>query len=257
MNGAILKGEAASGVFAAAEPAVVNAETAKAGDITWMPGWQIRDLIAEREVSPVEVVKHFLARIEKLDPILHAFSFVDSQGALAQAKQAEKAVLRGERLGPLHGIPIALKSHILVKGYDMQEIWEPERHPGMHDDIGTERLRKAGAIILGHTIYPAMGTGGVPQGGDPIKNLENHPRNPWNPQRVPGSSSAGSAAATASAMLPFTIGSDGGGSTRLPAALSGVIGVHPSRGRIPFVQKSENQRNIHIYHYRSYDPERP
>jgi aspartyl-tRNA(Asn)/glutamyl-tRNA(Gln) amidotransferase subunit A len=99
--------------------------------------------------------------------------------------------------------------------------------PAKEDSIAAERLRKAGAIIVGVTVMPGMGI-------DPgMLDLEQHPRNPWNPAHVPGSSSAGSAAAVASGMLPICIGSDGGGSTRLPAALCGVIGLHPTTGRVP------------------------
>jgi aspartyl-tRNA(Asn)/glutamyl-tRNA(Gln) amidotransferase subunit A len=203
-------------------------------ELTWMPGWRIRDALVAGQYSALEVTEHFLARIEKLDSVLHAFLKLDTRGARAQAKAADAALKRGEKPGLLHGVPVALKDHIAVKGLP----WPRRGHapsdgtkinmdPAKEDSIVAERLRKAGAIIVGNTIMPGMGLGAD------MDTLDRHPRNPWNPERVPGSSSAGSAAAVASGMLPICIGSDGGGSTRLPAALCGVIGLHPSTGRVP------------------------
>lgn len=193
-----------------------------------MPAWQIRDQVASRKLSAVDVTRHFLSRIDELDPKLHAFRKVDRDGALAQAAQVDAALAAGKPAGPLAGVPIAIKEHVAIKGFP---VFLPTG-PGplsTRDDILVERLRAAGAIIVGHTKMPGMGRSPI----DP--DLENHPRNPWDTSRVPGSSSAGSAAAAAAAMVPMAIGSDGGGSTRLPGALTGVIGVHTARGRIPYV----------------------
>lgn len=203
-------------------------------DLTWMPGWQIREEIVGGRVTALAVTEHFLARIAKLDPTLHAFLKLDATGAVAQAKAADAALKSGAKPGPLHGIPVALKDHIAVKGLP----WPRRGHmpsdgtkismaPAGEDSLVAERLRKAGAIIVGNTIMPGMGLGAD------MDDLVRHPRNPWNPDMVPGSSSAGSAAAVASGMLPICIGSDGGGSTRLPSALCGVIGLHPTTGRVP------------------------
>ena len=205
-----------------------------ASELTWMPAWQIRDSIVAGKYTALEVTEHFLGRIARLDPVLHAFLKLDAEGARAQASAADVALARGERPGPLHGVPTALKDHIAVKGLP----WPRRGHapsdgtkismePAKEDSIVAERLRKAGAIIVGNTIMPGMGLGAD------MDDLARHPRNPWNPDHVPGSSSAGSAAAVASGMLPFCIGSDGGGSTRLPASLCGVIGLHPTTGRVP------------------------
>ncbi len=204
-------------------------------DLTWMPAWRIRELIAKSEVSPVEVTEHFLGRIEALEPRLHAFRQIDAAGARDQARRAEQAVRAGEDLGPLHGIPVALKEHIPIKGLKTIAFGAATPSIAPHDDICTERLRKAGAVIVGSTVMPGMGNYAPASRVGLTSDLSRHPRNPWDETRVPGSSSAGGAAATAAAMLPMTIGSDGGGSTRLPASLCGVIGVHPSRGRIPYV----------------------
>ncbi|RYY29086.1 MAG: amidase [Sphingomonadales bacterium] len=202
-----------------------------ADDLTWLPAWRIRDLIAKREVSALEVTNHFLGRIQSLDPQLHMFRKFDVDGARAQAAAADAAVRNGAPLGVLHGIPLALKEHLAVRGMPYLRFESHSDSVGTfvtmdRDSIVAERLRAAGAIITGVTVMPGMGIGsGMP-------DLSRHPRNPWKPNHVPGSSSAGSAAVVASGALPIAIGSDGGGSTRLPAALNGVIGVHTTAGRL-------------------------
>lgn len=202
--------------------------------LTWMPAWQIRDAIVAGKYSALAVTEHFLARIARLDPVLHAFLTVDPEGARAQALAADAALARGDKPGPLHGVPIGIKDHIAVKGLPFparghapSEGVAVSMPIATEDSIVAERLRRAGAVIVGNTIMPGMGL------GQEITSLDRHPRNPWDPAKVPGSSSAGSAAAVASGMLPVAIGSDGGGSTRLPAALCGLIGLHPTTGRVP------------------------
>jgi aspartyl-tRNA(Asn)/glutamyl-tRNA(Gln) amidotransferase subunit A len=225
--------ERAAGVTMAATLVPESAQAA-GSDLTWMPAWQIRDGIVAGQFTALQVTEHFLGRIARLDPTLHAFLKLDAEGARTQAKAADAALARGDKPGPLHGVPVALKDHIAVKGLP----WPRRGHApsdgtkinmdaATEDSIVAERLRKAGAIIVGNTIMPGMGL------GMDIADLAQHARNPWDPTRVPGSSSAGSAAAVASGMLPLAIGSDGGGSTRLPAALCGVIGLHPTTGRVP------------------------
>jgi aspartyl-tRNA(Asn)/glutamyl-tRNA(Gln) amidotransferase subunit A len=212
-----------------------------ADDLTWMPAWQIRELIAKREVSPVEVMQHFLGRIEEHDSTLHSFCWVDPD-ALDGAKQAEAAVLRGDDLGPLHGIPISVKQSIPFAGQDLLP-WRPEptagtTAPAARDGVIVERLRDAGAIVMG--INSMMGTGvGSPYLGH--YDWEHEARNPWDPTRVPGWSSSGGAAAAVAALLPMTIGGDGGGSTRLPAAYSGVVGMHPTPNLVPTVDYQARQ----------------
>jgi aspartyl-tRNA(Asn)/glutamyl-tRNA(Gln) amidotransferase subunit A len=217
--------------MAAAVPATAKGAS---DELSWMPGWQIREAIVGGKLTALHVTEHFLARIATLDPVLHAFLKLDAEGARAQARAADASLKPGGKPGPLHGVPVALKDHIAVKGLP----WPRRGHapsdgtkinmdPAKEDSIVAERLRKAGAIIVGNTIMPGMGLGAD------MDSLERHPRNPWDPARIPGSSSAGSAAAVASGMLPICIGSDGGGSTRLPASLCGVIGLHPTTGRVP------------------------
>jgi Asp-tRNA(Asn)/Glu-tRNA(Gln) amidotransferase A subunit family amidase len=206
-------------------------------ELTWMPGWQIRDLIAKREVSCVEVIEHFLGRIEEFNGVLRAFEEVDATGARVQAKRADDAVAAGEDLGPLHGIPTSVKSHIRVEGMHVSLGRKSIVSP--FDDISVERLREAGAIVIGTNRMMGAGGGGIPDPDQPGVfrpfNWEAEALSPWDTTRVPGWSSSGGAAAAAAALLPVTIGSDGGGSTRLPAAYSGVVGLHTTRGLIPHI----------------------
>ncbi len=207
-----------------------------AEDLTWEPAWRLRERIGAKEVSPSEVTEHFLGRIEELDPTLHAFRVLDADGARQQAAQADKAVLAGEELGPLHGIPLSVKEHVAVAGFPLLGSGYPER-VSTRDALGVQRLREAGAIVFGTNTM--MYTNGLKVDGDGKMTMsfdwEHEARNPWDPTRVPGWSSSGGAAATAAGLVPLSIGTDGGGSTRLPAAYSGVVGLHPTTNLIPWV----------------------
>ena len=206
-------------------------------ELTWLPAWQIHELIVKREISCLEVTDHFLGRISELNPTLHAFEEVDEQGAREQALRADRAVRDGDELGPLHGIPTSVKSHIRVRGLRFAQGAENAVSP--FDDICVERLRAAGAIIVGTNTMMGAGANLAPDRQQPGVfspfNWDREARSPWDPTRVPGWSSSGGAASAAARLLPVTIGSDGGGSTRLPAAYSGVVGLHTSRGLIPHV----------------------
>jgi aspartyl-tRNA(Asn)/glutamyl-tRNA(Gln) amidotransferase subunit A len=210
-------------------------------ELTWLPAYRIRELIGTGDVSPVEVVDHFLGRIEELDPKLQAFAHVDAPGAREQATLAEAAVRRGEEIGPLHGIPTAVKEHIAVARMPrmgLMSMGGGGSGVAPRDDMGIERLRKAGAIIVG--MNTMMGSGAsLAMGETPGVfigfNWDVEARNPWDTSKVPGWSSSGGAASAAAGLLPFTIGSDGGGSTRLPAAYSGVVGMHPTGNLMPEV----------------------
>lgn len=222
---AFLQATAATAVVAASSGA--GAAATAGGDLTWTPAWRLRDMIARKQVSPVEVLDHFLARIDRFNPTLKAFKHIDAEAARAQAKQAEAAVMRGDPLGPLHGLPTSVKEHIHVAGMPVLGLGAPNA-TATHDQIGVERLKAAGAIIIGTNTMMSTSSPGPGR-----YNWDAEARSPWDPSRQPGWSSSGGASAVAAGLLPFTIGSDGGGSTRLPAAISGVIGVHPTVGRIP------------------------
>ena len=210
-------------------------------DITWLPAWQIRQKIVSREISPVEVTEHFLGRIEDHDSKIKSFAHVDRAGARAQAKRAEQAVASGEALGPLHGIPVSVKGHIFVKGlptFDMGTLSNIAAAP--RDDVQVERLRAAGAIIMGTNTLMGSGADASRAGGDPRRmyNWDVEARNPWDTSRVPGWSSSGTAAAVCGGLVPIGLGSDGGGSTRLPSAYSGLFGIVATPGRIPWINPS-------------------
>jgi aspartyl-tRNA(Asn)/glutamyl-tRNA(Gln) amidotransferase subunit A len=203
-------------------------------ELNWMPAWRAAELIARREISPVELVEHVLRRIDALDPLLKTFSHIDADGARDAAKRAEAAVLRGEDLGRLHGVPVSVKDHIPVAGMPLNLHGRGQRIT-RDGHFGVERLRAEGAVLMGlNTMLGAGGGGGLAGEGrfNPF-NWNAEARNPWDPEKVPGWSSSGGAAAVAAGILPIAIGSDGGGSTRLPAAYCGVVGMHPTGGLIP------------------------
>jgi aspartyl-tRNA(Asn)/glutamyl-tRNA(Gln) amidotransferase subunit A len=199
-------------------------------ELTWLPAWRIREMIGKSEVSPVEVVDHFLGRIEQHDGKLHSFAHLDQAEARLLAKRAEKALLDGDEIGSLHGIPISVKGHIFVKGWPTFDMGSGRPIPeAWHDDLQVERLRAAGAIVVGTNTL--MGSGATRHGF----NWDVEARNPWDLTRVPGWSSSGTAAAVAARLVPLGLGSDGGGSTRLPSAYSGVFGIVATPGRIPWI----------------------
>jgi aspartyl-tRNA(Asn)/glutamyl-tRNA(Gln) amidotransferase subunit A len=195
-------------------------------ELTWMSAWKIRELVVAREVSPVEVAEHFLGRIEEHQAVLRTVEHVDKARVLSQAKAAEAAVVAGADLGVLHGVPVAVKSHLDIEGFPETMPFGTGIAPG--DDLTVQRLRAAGAVIIGHTNMPVMR-------GDGSFDYEATARNPWDPTRTPGISSAGSAAAVAAGLLPVALASDGGGSSRCPAAYSGIVGVHSTPGSVPWV----------------------
>lgn len=207
-------------------------------ELTWMPAWRIREMIGKREIAPSEVVDHFLARIEEYDPQLKAFAHVDQNDARARAQQADRAVLNGDEVGPLHGIPVSVKGHIFVAGwptFDMSTLRNIPAAP--RDDVQVERLREAGAIVVGANTLMGSGSRVELAPTDPARmyNWDVEARNPWDLSRVPGWSSSGTAAAVCARLVPIGLGSDGGGSTRLPSAYSGVFGIVATPGRIPWV----------------------
>ncbi len=201
-----------------------------AEDRLWtLPAVELARRIAERNLSPVEVMESALARIEAVQPALNAFCFVYAEEALAAARAAEQAVMDVGPLGPLHGVPIAIKDFTPTKGKTTTrgsyafEHWIPDR-----DALVVERLRAAGAIMVGKTTTPEFAYSSFTE--SPLWGIT---RNPWDPARTPGGSSGGSAAAVAAGCVPLAEGTDMGGSVRIPAAFCGLVGLKPSLGRIP------------------------
>ncbi|MBV9889019.1 MAG: amidase, partial [Acidobacteria bacterium] len=191
---------------------------------------EVTAAVSSRKVSPVELVEATLARIETLEPKLAAFMHLDAAGARKQARAAEEAVVRGKAaLGPLHGVPVTIKCNIDVAGLTC-----PAGSPLRADYVPTldaplvARLRAAGAIILGNTNTPEFLMAW--ESNNPIRGGTS---NPWNLAHSAGGSSGGEAAAISSGCSFGGIGSDGGGSIRVPAHFCGICGLKPTPGRVP------------------------
>lgn len=180
------------------------------------------------EVSPTDLVEHYLARIERLDGELGAFITVTAEAAREQAAEASRAVASGEPLPPLHGVPIGIKDLNFTAGVrtTMGSAVFADFVPPV-DDFVVARLRAAGTISLGKTNTPELG---LPCYTEPA--IAGAARCPWDTTRYAGGSSGGAAAAVAGGLLPFAQGSDGGGSIRIPASINGLFGIKPSRGLI-------------------------
>src|ERR671918_779706 len=199
-------------------------------DPVWATVADLSRAFEARTLSPVEVLEALLDRIRRRQPALHAFVTVYEADARLAAEAADRAIRAGHRVGPLHGVPIALKDLVDMQGRVTtggSKVW--------HDRVSTvsatlaERLIAAGMIVLGktHTVEFAMGSFGT-------NTHLGTPRNPWDPavHRTPGGSSSGSGVAVAAGLAPVAIGTDTGGSVRLPAAWCGVVGLKVTAGRI-------------------------
>src|SRR5690242_4265874 len=190
---------------------------------------ELLEAYRKHELSPVEVTRAVLERIEKVNPKLNAFCLV-SDKALDDAKESEKRWLAGQPRGLLDGVPTSIKDLILTKGWPTLRGSKTVDAKGPWNDDApvTARLREHGAVLLGKTSTPEFGWKGVTDG--PLTGIT---RNPWNPAKTPGGSSGGAAAAVAAGMGPLAIGTDGGGSIRIPCSFTGLFGLKPSFGRVP------------------------
>jgi aspartyl-tRNA(Asn)/glutamyl-tRNA(Gln) amidotransferase subunit A len=202
---------------------------AAGSDIAYLTARELADNYRGGALSPVEAVLALFDRLEAVEPRINAFSIVDRDGALTAARQAEARWRRGEPKGPLDGVPVTIKDLVLMRGFPTRRgshLVDPEQD-WSEDAPATGRLREAGAVILGKTTTPEFGWKAL--GDSPLTGIT---RNPWDPARTPGGSSAGAAAACAAGIGPLHLGSDGAGSIRIPAAFSGVFGLKPSFGRV-------------------------
>lgn len=187
-------------------------------------------LFARGEASPVEAVRAVLARLDRLDPSLNALCLRDDEAALAAARMSEARWMAGTPKGPIDGVPTTIKDIILTAGYPTRRGSRAvgASGPWTEDAPVTARLREAGAVTIGKTTTPEFGWKGVTD--SPLTGIT---RNPWATSRTPGGSSGGAAVAAASGFGALHVGTDGGGSIRIPAAFTGIFGLKPSFGRVP------------------------
>jgi amidase len=200
-----------------------------------LPAVTARALIGERKLSPVELMDSCIRRIEAIDPAVNAIIARSFDTARASARESEAAVMRGDELGPLHGLPLGVKDLIDAKGLPTSfgsALFAD--NIAAQDEAIVGMLKRAGAIVIGKTNVPEWGAGGNTRNA-----LHGATGNPFDPERSAAGSSGGSAVALATGMVPLATGSDTGGSVRNPAAFCGVVGFRPSPGLI-----ASNSRNM-------------
>jgi aspartyl-tRNA(Asn)/glutamyl-tRNA(Gln) amidotransferase subunit A len=200
-----------------------------AEDIAFIPATRLLALYRRGELSPVEVIEHTLRRLETYESAINAFVLYDPETALAMARASEARWRKGAPQGLLDGVPVALKDTVLTKGWPRlvgsrtiaaDQSWD-------EDSPVTARLRSEGAVFFGKTTTPEFGWKAVTD--SPLTGVT---RNPWDLERTPGGSSGGSAAAVLAGVCPLAVGTDAGGSIRIPAAFCGIVGLKPTFGRV-------------------------
>ena len=200
-----------------------------ADDIAFLPATRLLELYRARSLSPVAVMEETLRRLECYEDAVNAFVLYDPDSAMQAARQSEARWREGRPMGLLDGIPVAIKDTQLTRGWprlvgsktiDPHQRWD-------EDAPATARLRDAGAVFFGKTTTPEFGWKGVTD--SPLSGVT---RNPWNLERSPGGSSGGSAAAVLAGICPLAVGTDAGGSIRIPASFSGIFGLKPTFGRV-------------------------
>src|SRR5271169_1147258 len=200
-----------------------------ADDIAFMPATRLLALYRSRQLSPVEVIEHTVRRLETYESAINAFVLYDPEIAMEQARASEARWMKGKPRGLLDGVPVALKDTLLTYGWprllgsrtiDPKQVWD-------EDAPVPARLRAEGAVFFGKTTTPEFGWKGVTD--SPLSGVT---RNPWNLERSPGGSSGGSAAAVLAGICPLAVGTDAGGSIRIPASFCGIFGLKPTFGRV-------------------------
>lgn len=198
-------------------------------DLCYTPATELRSRIADKSLSPVELTEAVIARTEQVQPSINPIALSRYEQARETAREAEAAVMRGDALGPLHGIPITIKDNVSTIGdrttngsYALAD-FVPETEPAL-----VQRLRSAGAIIFAKTTTPEFAHRVLTE--TPLFGVT---RNPWSLEHTPGGSSGGASAAVAAGCGPMALGTDGGGSIRCPASCAGIAGIKPTLGRVP------------------------
>ncbi|NKB49642.1 MAG: amidase [Alphaproteobacteria bacterium] len=211
-------------------------------ELTWKSALELRDMVRSKQVSPVDVVSGSLARLREVEPSINAFLDVTEDQAMEAARAAEDAVMSGAELGPLHGLPVSVKDLIAAKGARMT--FGSRAMADNMSDIdapSVERIRADGGAILGKTTTSEFGCKAV--GDSPLTGVT---RNPWNLEKTTGGSSCGAAASIAAGVSPFGLGTDGGGSVRIPSALTGLFGIKAHFGRVPVFPVSATPTLAHV-----------
>jgi aspartyl-tRNA(Asn)/glutamyl-tRNA(Gln) amidotransferase subunit A len=212
-------------------------------DLCYMPAADLAAAFRTGKLSPVEVTQALLARITAINPKLNAYNLVDAESALRDARASEARWKAGKPLSPIDGVPASIKDIILTKGWptlrgsktvDPNQDWN-------EDAPVTARLREAGCVIIGKTTSPELGWKGVTD--SPLTGIT---RNPWNTDLTPGGSSGGASAQVAAGLGALAVGTDGGGSIRIPAGFTGIVGLKPNFGRVPAAPLSPFGTVAHI-----------
>ncbi len=212
-------------------------------EIGYLSATALADAYRRGSLSPVEATRAVLARIDVLNPRLNAFCLIDDEAALRDARASEVRWLRGEPLGPLDGVPVSIKDLILTRGWPTlrgSRTVDPAG-PWDTDAPATARLREAGVVLLGKTTTPELGWRASTD--SPLSGIT---RNPWRLDVTPGGSSGGATAAVAAGLGPLAVGTDGGGSVRIPAAFTGTVGLKAQFGRVPAYPLSPMNSVAHI-----------
>jgi aspartyl-tRNA(Asn)/glutamyl-tRNA(Gln) amidotransferase subunit A len=205
-------------------------------ELGFTPATELAKQIRTKALSPVELTRAVLERIERVNPVVNAFCTLTPDIALAQAREAERAVISGAPLGPLHGVPYSIKDLNFTKGVrTMGGSFIFEHRVPDADAAFIPRLQKAGGVFVGKTTSPEFGWKAL--GDSPLTGIT---RNPWNTATTTGGSSAGAGAAVAAGLGPLHQGSDGAGSIRIPSSFCGIYGFKPSYGRVPMWPASNN-----------------
>ena len=211
-------------------------------ELCYLPATRIAEAVAARSLSPVDVTRAVIARIEALEPALNAFATFTPELALDAAKAAEKAVMAGEDPGELRGVPVTIKDLTLTRGIPTRRGSKIELDDTMAVDAPiVTRIKAAGGIVLGKTTTPEFGWKGVSE--SPLTGITS---NPWKPGYNAGASSAGAGTGAAAGYGPLHQGSDGAGSIRMPAHFCGIFGLKPNYGRIPYLPIPNNDQASHI-----------
>ena len=211
-------------------------------DLDYASAADLAAMVHARRVSPVELVRNALARLDVVEPHLNAFVHRADEPALRQAEAAERAIVAGEPLGPLHGVPVSVKDLIDVAGMPCRYgSLTMKDHVPADDAPSVARLRAAGAIVIGKTTTSEFGYRGY------TKSLvHGNTANAWDLARTPGGSSGGAVSSVAAGVTPIALGTDGGGSIRSPAAFTGLFGVKAQTGRVPVFPPSATPTLAHV-----------